>query len=254
MKIHEINGYIASLYLVETNQGLLLLDSGCRCDVEIVQRFIENTLNKKMEDLKLVIVTHAHPDHSGGASFYKEKFKTKIAGPENVNNWYRGFEGILTYGIDLLLTYLVALRKKKGIKNILFPRKLRLDFALKDGDAIPGFENWKVLQTPGHTTDDLTLYCQRENTAYIADMIVGQRKEFFRPYPLSLPGEYKKSLQKYIDLKIETFLMAHYGINVISEDQIKKNIDKTPSIPRVHRNTLPTILKHLLRAFFTFKK
>ena len=237
------------MYLIESNEGLFLLDSGCRCDVDLIKNYIEIELKRDLNELKIVLVTHAHPDHSGGAYFYKKRFGTKIAGPVNINKWYGGLSGIITYWIDILLTYLVALRKDKGIKNIIFPRKLKLDFDLVDGSKVPGFENWEVLHSPGHTADDLTIYCKETQTAYIADKIVGSSRSFFRPYPLTFPDEYKKSLKRYMNLGIETFLLAHHGENKIPYEKIQDLIDGAPRVPRVHKNTLRTILKQLIKAF-----
>ena len=117
VKIHFLDGYISTLYLVEQDEKLLLLDSGCRCDVDIVKSYIEKDLNKKMSDLKCVIVTHSHPDHSGGAFVFQKKYQIPIAAMESINEWYKGVDGFLAYYIDILLTYLVAIKKKQKIKK-----------------------------------------------------------------------------------------------------------------------------------------
>lgn len=254
LKIHHIKGYIQTIYLVQNKENLFLLDGGCRCDVENVKKYIEDELNKKIDDLKLVIVTHAHPDHSGGAYFFQKRYGIKIAGPENINDWYRGISGFSTYFIDLLLTYMVAMRKTGHFRNILFPRKQNLDFIFKDNSFIPGLEGWQVLSCPGHTAVDLTLYNEKEKIAYVADNLVGGEKNIFRPYPLSFPNKYKEALQRYLDLDIQRYLLAHYGEVSVSREKIEFLIETTPHIARVHKNTLPTIMKHLFKSFFRSKK
>ena len=67
MQIHRLNGYIHEIYLVEYAHGLLLLDGMSRCDIDILRRFITGTLGRPFTDLKLVVVTHMHPDHAGAA-------------------------------------------------------------------------------------------------------------------------------------------------------------------------------------------
>ena len=176
--MHHIQGYIQTMYLVESEGKLLLLDGGCRCDVETIKKYIETKLNKSIDDLKLVIVTHAHPDHSGGARLFQNKYSIKIAGPEHINEWYAGLSGFLTYWVDILLTHMVAMRKSGKLQNIFFPRKQNLDYVLSDLDLIPGFEDWKALSAPGHTAVDLTIYNEKENRAYIADNLVGTAKKY----------------------------------------------------------------------------
>jgi glyoxylase-like metal-dependent hydrolase (beta-lactamase superfamily II) len=246
-KIHEINGYIQTIYLIEEDNSFFLLDGCCRPDVEIVRQLLENHLNKNMDDLKLVIATHAHPDHSGGLKYFKAK-GVKIAGPKHLHYWYDGFSGFFTYWVDILLTYLVAINKKSGFKNILFPRRVELDFILNQGDSVPGFEGWKVLECPGHTNVDLSIYHPKDKICYVADNFVGSKKGVFRPYPLFAPDKYKESLQKYIDLEIKEFMLAHYGRVKIPEERIQKLIETTPKNPRKHTNTLPAIFLKLAKA------
>lgn len=247
-KIHQIEGYVTSIYLVEKDGDLLLLDGCCRPDVETVKNYIEEILQKPFSDLKLVISTHVHPDHGGGLTYFK-KLGIPIAGPEHFNQWYRGVSGFLTFLVDIMLTYLVAFSKGKGFKNLWHPRKLELDTVLREGMRVPGFEDWEVLHCPGHTLMDLTLYNPQRKLAYVADNFVGFKENIFRPYPLHSPELYKKSLKRYLDLGIEEFLMAHYGRTRISKDRIEKLMATTPNKPRKHTNTLPAITMKLFRAF-----
>lgn len=253
MRIHQIPGYIQTIYLVEYNHGLILLDGCCRCDVNLVVNYIESNLKRPLNDLKLVVSTHAHPDHAGGLSEFK-KLGIRIAGPAGLNDWYGGVSGFATYWVDILLTYLVAVNKKKPLRNIIFPRKTKLDLILREGDTLDGFSDWKVLECPGHTLSDITLYHQEQNLAYIADNFVGNNKRVFRPYPIIAPEKYQKSLKRYLDLGIERFLLAHHGEVQIPKKRILELIDSTPETSRRHMNTLPAIFTKLLRAFIRKKK
>ncbi len=249
MKVHEIKGYILTIYLVEKEGELLLLDGCARPDFNVVKAFIENDLGYQLSDLKLVISTHPHPDHFGALSLFK-KAGIPIAGPPELNDWYTGFLGFLTYWVDILLMYLVAINKKRGFYNTLFPRSVELDLILKDGDRIPGFEEWSVLKCPGHTNMDLTLYNSELSLAYIADNVVGSENKLFRPYPLFKPHLYKESLQRYIDLDIQEIMIAHYGRFKLNKEKLKKLIETTPEKSRRHINTLPAIFLKLLRSLY----
>lgn len=172
----------------------------------------------------------------------------QIAGPRSLNQWYGGFSGFFTYWIDILLTYLVAFNKKSGFKNILFPRSVELDLVLEEQDKVPGFENWQTPSCPGHTNVDLPLYNSEKKIAYIADVFVESQKNVFRPYPISEPIQYKKTLQRYIDLDIQEFMLAHYGRVQVSKERIRAIIDTTSDKPRIHRNTLLGIFMKLVKS------
>lgn len=79
MKLHKLDGYIQTIYLVEYNDKLLLLDGCSRADIPVLKRFITNTLQRPFHDLNLVIVTHMHPDHAGAAHKLRTLTGCKIA-------------------------------------------------------------------------------------------------------------------------------------------------------------------------------
>lgn len=248
MKLHEISGYIAKLYLVEYDHGLLLLDSGCRCDVPVVKKFIEEGLKRNFSDLKLVCVSHAHPDHSGGASFF-QKEGVPLAGRIESNQWYQGIPGFLAYLIDMFLTFYVAnkVRKENIYQNILFPRSLTFDFFLEDGKPLPHFEDWITLECPGHTSTDCTFFHKNSSTAYVADNLIFTGRGLIPPYPLFNPDAYQNSLTRYQEEEITNFLMAHYGSRNLSKEDLERVKTKTSKRPRIHRTMIPKMIRRFVR-------
>ena len=236
--IHTIEGYIESLFLIEYPDKLLLLDSGCRSDVSIVSKYIKEQLNRPMSDLKLVIITHAHPDHSGGAYYYQKRYGIPIAGTWKMNEWYSGFSGFITQIVDIFLTHYVAYKRKKSLKNIWFPRKLEFDHILEFDQPLPGFSDWRILSTPGHTLVDLTVFHKDESIAYIADCIIRLGQRTIHPYPINHPEKYKASLSRLRDLNIKTYLLAHHGSTEINCVTFKELISSIPNKPKNHRTSV----------------
>ena len=63
------------------------------------------------------------------------------------------------------------------------------DMTLADNQLLPGFPDWQVMYTPGHTDHDLTLKHIPTQQAYIADVLVqGKWQELVPPYPLCHPN------------------------------------------------------------------
>jgi glyoxylase-like metal-dependent hydrolase (beta-lactamase superfamily II) len=79
--------------LIEYYDGLLLLDGCCRSDIIVLKEFITYNLARPLTDLKLVVVTHLHPDHAGAATKLRTLTGCKIASANMPTQWYRGVSG-----------------------------------------------------------------------------------------------------------------------------------------------------------------
>ncbi len=232
MKVHQLPGYIQSIYLIEYTHGLLLLDGCCRADVWQIIDFIEQDLKRNKSDLKLILVTHMHPDHAGAAHKLRKITGCQIASANKDNHWYRGVNGVLMHWIDVVLTLYVGRRMNKPYKYVAFSRKLKPNLKLNEGDLVPGFEDWQILETPGHTDRDLSIWHPQKNMIYVADLFIKLRQRFIHPFPVFHPNKYKRSLQKIRDLKPDQVLLAHGGQLHVEPATFNSLINHSPKIPR----------------------
>lgn len=212
MKIHKLDGYIQNNYLVEYPDKLLLFDSGTKGDVDSFINFIQIKLKRNLSDLKIVFISHMHPDHSGGAMLLKKKTGCKLAAPKNLDQWYGGLSGSVEKSVDILLTYYVASRKNKDLKkNIFFSKNLKIDYLLEHNESLPFFSDWKAIKAPGHTDCDMNLLCEEKKLIYVADNIIRTNRGYITPYPMFDPKNYYNNLKFYETLKGYSFLLAHGG-------------------------------------------
>lgn len=232
MKLHTFPGYIQTIYLAEYSDKLLLLDGCCRADVEVIERYISHDLKRSMSDLKLIIVTHMHPDHAGAAQLLREHHGTPIATVKKKRHWYHGIRGLCAQLTDLALAYYVVKAHNKEAKNLWYNRKLEPDFALEDEQVLPFFDDWQVLYTPGHTDRDISLYHKTQSKVYVADTILKIKGKYIPPFPVCHPNQYKQSLQRLADLNANEVMMAHGDITKITPDEISHLLDNAPETPR----------------------
>jgi glyoxylase-like metal-dependent hydrolase (beta-lactamase superfamily II) len=211
-KIHHLKGYIQSMYLVEYADKLLLLDGGSRGDVKHIELFITKTLKRKISDLKLIVVTHLHPDHAGAAPHLRKKYGIKIAGHPELNYWYAGIGGFIQHLLDTIFAWYVASKSRDKYSRMWYQRSLTPDYKLCDNQTLPMFDDWKIICTPGHTTHDISVYNQKEKTIYIGDLAIKLGGQFNLPFPIALPKVIADSLDKVSTLEIEQILFAHGGI------------------------------------------
>lgn len=66
-----------NVYLIVQENYCLLIDSGVYgCEFKIEEALKEEGFSPY--DIKGILLTHSHPDHIGGAYYFKEKYGTKI--------------------------------------------------------------------------------------------------------------------------------------------------------------------------------
>lgn len=244
MKVHLIKGYIQSTYLIEYPNKLLLIDSGCYCDRFLIEEYIEKKLKRNISELKLILISHIHNDHAGSAKYFQKKYNIPLLGHKLLNSWYQGPSGFINYIVDTLLTWYVAKKKKKSLKNILHNPYFKLNYEAENEMTIPGFSDWLVLFTPGHTNSDLTFINKKHKTLYIADNIIKTRTKFITPHPITLPKKYKESLEKYKEYTDFKFMLAHGEITKLQNSDIEKLQNNSPLQALSNRKVLFEILKN----------
>ena len=111
-----------------------------------------------------------------------------------------------------------------------------------DGDIIPDFEDWQVLETPGHTDRDLSLLHLPSRQIYTADLIIKLRHKFVAPFPIYDPKAYIQSLQKVKDLQPSHVMMAHGRELIIDAATFDMLIKHAPK----QRRTVKDTIRHML--------
>lgn len=242
-QILRLEGYIQNIYLAVYADKLLLLDGCCRVDVPFILDTIHNILGRDLSELKAVIVTHMHADHAGGASYLKQKTGCQIISANKSKQWYAGLNGRFNYLLDLSLSYFVAYRQGNQLKNLNYPATLYPDVMLNDGDIIPMFEDWQILETPGHTDRDLSVYHQQTGKLYVADLIIKlKHNKYVTPYNIHSPNQYIESLNKVFQLKPNLIMMAHGGSGIVEQQTFDRLVRMTPNNPRTNRDIYSDIV------------
>ena len=119
---------------------------------------------------------------------------------------------------------------------------ISFDFILQVDKSLPGFPDWTVLSTPGHTAVDTTIMNPENSIAYIGDCIIKTGQRIIPPYPINHPEKYKASLTTLRDLEIQTCLLAHHGSLNIKPITFNQLISSVPRRPKNHRNSILKML------------
>lgn len=87
-----------SAYLIATPEGHILIDTGFRETVPIIESNLQK-LGFRMEDIHLVLICHAHYDHAGGVAEIERRTHARfLANPGDVALLARGGKGDFAFG------------------------------------------------------------------------------------------------------------------------------------------------------------
>jgi len=104
-----------------------------------------NYIDKNYTELKLIINTHGHPDHTCGNGLVKNKFKAGIATNQN--------DAHLLGDPGKQIGQILGIRNFSTLPDIL----------LRNGDTVEfGKETLRVIETPGHTRGSICLIGKEE--------------------------------------------------------------------------------------------
>ena len=181
----------------------ILIDPGHIRLFDHVQKGFEE-LGMKIEDIGLVICTHAHPDHIEAVQLFKDT-QALIAFHEK--EW------------QLIKTMDSYLNSSFGInKNSLTP-----DFFLKEGELFIQGLKLKIFFTPGHSPGSISIYWPEQKVLFPGDLIF--KEGIGRT---DLPGGdsrlLKESIKRISELEIEELLPGH-GEIIPNRDEVKANFD-----------------------------
>ncbi|WP_448214250.1 MBL fold metallo-hydrolase [Colwellia sp. MEBiC06753] len=244
--LFELNGYIQSIYLIKQRNELMLLDGCCRADIKLIKHFILAELQLSLSALKLVVVTHMHPDHAGAAHKLRKITGCQLACANVDGHWYTGLDGKLMHLTDLALASWVGQRKGKPKANLWYNPKLNPDHRLNDGDNLPYFNDWQVLYTQGHTDRDISLLHKPSQKIYVADLMVMVKGRYIPPFPLFYPNRYRQSLERIKALAPKAVILAHGGEVQPNEEDYQHLFERAPKVPLTHWRSVKIKLKRVL--------
>jgi hydroxyacylglutathione hydrolase len=191
-------------YLIETNTGFFLIDTGCSNQRTRLDRELESA-GCRPGNLRLIVLTHGDFDHAGNAAHLRNKFGAKIA-------MHHDDTGMVEYG-DIFWN-----RKKPNILVRILVRRFtpiffrfgrserfKPDFYLEDGQGLSEFGlDAIVLQIPGHSKGSIGILTAG------GDLIGGD---------LILKSD--KSEQPHLNSIIDDLAIAHTSVEKLKSLNIK---------------------------------
>ncbi len=210
--LYFVGTYHASTHIIDTGEGLIMLDSGYQHSLYLVlQNMWELGLNPK--DIKYIVHTHGHIDHCGATRALVEMTGAKTFLSEADKDYMSGVVD-LSWATELELDL----------------EAFEADVLVNDGDTITlGNTTLTAVATPGHTPGSMSYLFNVSdgNRTLVAGIHGGAglntfSKAFLDKYnlPYTYRDDYFKSMDKLKTLKVDIFLGNHAWQNKTREKQV----------------------------------
>lgn len=168
-QLFQISMGPVNAFVIESNGELTLIDTGFKNSTDKIFAAIEKA-GKKPENIKQIILTHSHPDHSGSAAAIKNKLNVPLyIHEEDATLLEQGIGGRLPHEVSpgILNKILFNLFIKKSPNQT---DAVVVDEKLKDGDVLPIAGGLKVIHTPGHSKGHVALLLESDGVLIAGDL------------------------------------------------------------------------------------
>lgn len=170
-QVHPIRHGWANSFLLESKDELVLVDSGRPGFLPSFERQFA-VLGRSLRDLSHLILTHAHPDHSGNALALQAASGADIWAHADVAELLAKGQTFAPYTprpdpIGWIVEKMVVSRAERHIAPV------QVNHTLQDGDRLPLAGGLQVLGTPGHAKGHLAfLSPEQGGTLFTGDALV----------------------------------------------------------------------------------
>lgn len=232
MKIHLVKTRLANAYIIDYPNEMFVVDVAVGCH-RYVLGFVEETLGRSVEEISLAACTHDDIDHMGGIEDLAELSGAQIAVPyasgdmvhKFLNDPFGGMMRATTGFREAFRsrTWEMYANPERDAAARLHPHYEGepLDEAtkappqkplrLKDGGTLPGFVDWQIIHTPGHSWDSCCYFHQESGSLISGDTLLGSRRQERVVLPAIYANRlhFSKTLAKLKEMDIRAVYPGH---------------------------------------------
>lgn len=212
-----------NLYLVKED-ALTLIDGGVKTEKAWDAFLFQlNEIGIRPGDIDQIVLTHHHPDHVGLLEWLPKDIP--VYGHRYVRPWIEKDQDFFSVHDDFYKRLFVEFAVEGDFDHLLAMMKSALRFScerpltyeIEEGDVIPGFENWVVLETPGHAQSHLVFYREKDGTLLAGDHVLAtiSSNPLLEPPLVSTANrpkpqlQYNDSLRKLLEFDIRIAYTGH---------------------------------------------
>ena len=206
--VFQIRAVGARVTVLTEPGDTILIDAGFPGSYKAITRGLAEC-GLSLDRISRVVVTHAHPDHSGGLAELVSETGIPVAVHHSEADIIEG----ATPAPNPLQIPLLASVAQPALDR-LTGNPVPVALRLYDGDLIPFPTELRVVHLPGHTPGSIALYMPQKGIVIVGDAL--QYKFGWRLYPPApgvthSPEQAMQSLEKLLELDFHTICFQSFS-------------------------------------------
>ena len=205
--VFQIRAIGARVTLLIEHDEAMLVDAGFRGSLRPITGGLREC-GLSLDGISRVVITHAHPDHSGGLSELVAGSDIRVAVHSSEAEI---IEGAIPAPNPLNSPFLASVARPALARLTGDP--VPVDLRLEDGDLIPFPTEVRVVHLPGHTSGSIALYLPEKGIVIVGDALqhkFGWRLSPPAPGVTACPETAMQSLERLLSLDFHTICFSHF--------------------------------------------
>ena len=204
--VYQLRAIGARVTALLNDDGVVLVDAGGRGSPRLIAAGLR-AVDSSMDRVRLVVLTHYHPDHVGGLANLVKAASAKVAAHQQESGILNGKDQVPSPFHNPILA-----KATQPFMSLLYGRPVQVDYPLKDGDTLPMAEDIHLIHTPGHTPGSMCLYLASKKVLIVGDALE-YRSQKLSPPARSFTHDFmqaRESLKKLLALDFDIMCFSHF--------------------------------------------
>jgi len=194
-----IRGWFVSSHLLISDRELVLIDTGLFGDARRIQHTVS-----QLGELKAILLTHGHLDHTGNAAELQAWSGAKVYAPVGDEDHVAGTHSYR--GIARVCGCLEMVGR-----GLMGYRPPRVDVWFREGDELPFWGGLRVVSLPGHTVGHVGFLASAKRVFFPGDSFALSWRVALPPAIFNTDSrQVGESFQKAAAMDVDLFVPAHY--------------------------------------------
>lgn len=204
--IYPIRGIMGVCFLLVKDGEAVIIDTGLAGEHWIIRHLFKK-LGLMPSDLRAILLTHGHLDHTGNLFRIKEWSGAPIYAFTNEHEHINGEHAYS--GISQVCGWMEAVGR-----FCLHYRPSQVDRELHDKEFLPFWDGLEVLHLPGHTQGHCGFYSRKHDLLFSGDLFASYWFDTHFPPPIlnSQPERIPSSVERVHKLNPKFMLPCHYDL------------------------------------------